>query len=101
MYIPDLPTYLVFYLETTHGSSIDPLMSTTPTHFKSLYVPEEDVVLCRGHTFFLCVEGLANKSENCTYDSVYDSTYDEKILPKTPSTLCLLGRTFKFLCTNV
>jgi hypothetical protein len=24
MYIPDLPTYLVFYLETTHGSSIDP-----------------------------------------------------------------------------
>ncbi len=24
MYIPDLPTYLVFYLETTCGSSIDP-----------------------------------------------------------------------------
>jgi hypothetical protein len=24
MYIPDLPTYLVFYLETTRGSSIDP-----------------------------------------------------------------------------
>jgi hypothetical protein len=23
MYIPYLPTYLVFYLETTHGSSID------------------------------------------------------------------------------
>jgi hypothetical protein len=23
MYIPDLPTYLVFYLETTRGSSID------------------------------------------------------------------------------
>jgi hypothetical protein len=23
MYIPDLPNYLVFYLETTHGSSID------------------------------------------------------------------------------
>ncbi len=26
MYIPDLPTYLVFYLETTRGSSIDPSM---------------------------------------------------------------------------
>jgi hypothetical protein len=25
MYIPDLPTYLVFYFETTHGSSIDTL----------------------------------------------------------------------------
>jgi hypothetical protein len=24
MYIPDLPTYLVFYLETTRGSFIDP-----------------------------------------------------------------------------
>ncbi len=24
MYIPDLPTYLVFYLETARGSSIDP-----------------------------------------------------------------------------
>ncbi len=24
MYIPDLPTYLVFYLETTYGSSIGP-----------------------------------------------------------------------------
>ncbi len=27
MYIPDLPTYLEFYLETTHGSSIDPPMT--------------------------------------------------------------------------
>ncbi len=36
IYIPDLPTYLVFYLETTRGSSIDtPTMTTTPTHFKS------------------------------------------------------------------
>ncbi len=26
MYIPDLPTCLVFYLETTRGSSIDPPM---------------------------------------------------------------------------
>ncbi len=26
MCIPDLPTYLVFYLETTRGSSIDPPM---------------------------------------------------------------------------
>jgi hypothetical protein len=26
MYIPDLPTYLVFYLETTRGSYIDPPM---------------------------------------------------------------------------
>jgi hypothetical protein len=25
MYIPDLPTYLVFYFETTRGSSIDTL----------------------------------------------------------------------------
>ncbi len=25
MYIPDLPNYLEFYLETTRGSSIDPL----------------------------------------------------------------------------
>ncbi len=41
MYIPDLPTYLVFYLETTCGSFIDPpTMTQTPTHFKSLYIPE-------------------------------------------------------------
>jgi hypothetical protein len=42
MYIPDLPTYLLFYLETTCGSSIDTLMTTTltPTHFKSFYIPE-------------------------------------------------------------
>jgi hypothetical protein len=26
-YIPDLPTYLVFYFETTRGSSIDPPMT--------------------------------------------------------------------------
>ncbi len=40
MYIPDLPTYIVFYLETTRGSSIDtPTMTPTPTptHFKSFY----------------------------------------------------------------
>jgi hypothetical protein len=49
-YIPDLSTYLVFYLETTRGSSIDPLprmrttrttATTTPTHFKSLYIPDK------------------------------------------------------------
>jgi hypothetical protein len=28
MYIPDLPTYLVFYLETTRGNSIDPPTTT-------------------------------------------------------------------------
>jgi hypothetical protein len=27
MYIPDLPIYLVFYFETTHGSSIDTPMT--------------------------------------------------------------------------
>jgi hypothetical protein len=41
MYIPDLPTYFVFYLETICGSSIDTPTTPTPTHFKSLYVPEE------------------------------------------------------------
>jgi hypothetical protein len=46
MYIPDLPTYLVFYLETTRGSSIDPptmptpMMPTPTTHFKAFYIPE-------------------------------------------------------------
>ncbi len=49
IYIPDLPTYLVFYLETTCGSSIDtpPPMTTitTPTHFKSLYILEGYAVL--------------------------------------------------------
>jgi hypothetical protein len=50
MYIPDLPTYLVFYLETTCGSSIVTLMMTMmttamtttmmTTHFKSLYIPD-------------------------------------------------------------
>ncbi len=39
MYIPDLPTYLAFYLETARGSFIDPPTTTpTPTHFKSVYV---------------------------------------------------------------
>jgi hypothetical protein len=56
MCIPDLPTYLVFYLETTYGSSIDMLTPTptptptstetptptpTPTHFKSFYIPQQ------------------------------------------------------------
>ncbi len=45
MYIPDLLTYLVFYLETTHGSSIDPPPPTTPTptptHLLSLYIPDK------------------------------------------------------------
>jgi hypothetical protein len=40
MYIPDLPTYLVFYLETTRGSSIDTPMTPTPTQVKSLYIPD-------------------------------------------------------------
>ncbi len=49
MYIPDLPTYLVFYLKTTHGSSIDTPPTTTtrttttktPTHLKSFYIPDK------------------------------------------------------------
>jgi hypothetical protein len=45
MYIPDLPTYLVVYFETTHGSSIDipttmTTMTTALTHFKSFYIPD-------------------------------------------------------------
>jgi hypothetical protein len=40
LYIPDLPTNLVFYLETTCGSSIDTPAKTTstPTNFKSFYI---------------------------------------------------------------
>ncbi len=49
MYIPDLPTYLVFYFETTRGSSIDTpttttmttMTTTTTTPFKSFYIPDE------------------------------------------------------------
>ncbi len=32
MYIPDLPTYLVFYLATTRGSSIDPPTTDDDNH---------------------------------------------------------------------
>ncbi len=41
MYIPDLPTYLVFYLETTCGSSIDlpTTMTTDDNTLKSLDMP--------------------------------------------------------------
>ncbi len=48
MYIPDLPTHLVFYLETTHGSSIDPLPTTTPTILKSFYIPERTISSVNG-----------------------------------------------------
>jgi hypothetical protein len=45
MYIHDLPTYLVFHLETTRGSSIDTPTTPTPTptrtHFKSFYIPDK------------------------------------------------------------
>jgi hypothetical protein len=48
MYILDLSTYLVFYLETTCGSSIDlpsmltPMTPTPTTHLKPLYIPGSD-----------------------------------------------------------
>jgi hypothetical protein len=49
-YIPDLPTYLLFYLETTHGSSIDPPplppppppTTTMTTHFKPFYTTSQE-----------------------------------------------------------
>jgi hypothetical protein len=50
MYIPDLPTYLVFYLEITHGSSIDTPTTTTVTHFKSFYIPDEESCITKGFT---------------------------------------------------
>jgi hypothetical protein len=78
MYIPNLPTYLVFYLETSRGSSIAmPLPQPSPTttmtmtttttaaattmtmtmtmttHFKSLYIPESTAA-----PFFVCSPSL-------------------------------------------
>jgi hypothetical protein len=68
LYIPDLPTYLVFYLETTHGSSIDmPTTTTTPTltHFKSFYIPErlpKLIVYLTIPTHTLC-----SRSDSCLF----------------------------------
>ncbi len=44
MYIPDLPTYLVFYLETTRGWSIDPPMMDDDDNNNDNYGNNDDTL---------------------------------------------------------
>ncbi len=63
MYIHDLPTYLVFYLETTHGSSIDP-----PTMDN-----DNDDNNDGNDTLTLAARGLEELFSSCGFVSVFGS----------------------------